>query len=186
MSIFHFMTEDKRQRLLTVALDVFFKHGYKRVEMKEIAEVAGISRPGLYLYFKTKQEIFSAAILQYAETKILEITENIDSKKTLEEKLRYAFEIWCVRGFDRSLKSPEAKEVSDCSLEFAREALDESYQKLEKILVRVLKAHSPPKKLPSPAKTAHLLVGATRGFKVVSRSSAELRTMIHELLIAVL
>jgi len=181
------MIQDKRQRLLATALDVFFKHGYKRVEMKEIAEVAGISRPGLYLYFKTKEEIFSAAILQYAESKISEISKNIGSKKTLEEKLQYTFEVWCVRTFDRSLESPEAKEVSDSSLEFAREALDEGYQKLEAIVSSAFKAHSKTStKFPSPAKTAHLIVSATRGFKIVARSSTELRKMIHELLKAVL
>jgi hypothetical protein len=84
---------------------------------------------------------------------------------------------------------PEAMEVSDCSLEFAREALAESYQKLEAIVASALKGDrksSATKKLPSPVKTAHLLVSATRGFKLVARNSGELRKMIQDLLSAIL
>jgi AcrR family transcriptional regulator len=169
------MGEDKRRRILKLALEIFFKHGYRRVEMKEIAEEAGISRPGLYLYFKTKEEIFSAAILQYSEAKIFEISENIASYKTRQAKLEYAFDVWCIRGFDRTLKSPEAREVSDCSLEFAREALDESYQKFEVLVASILKA-------PKASATAHLLVSSTRGFKLVARSGSELRKLIHDLI----
>jgi AcrR family transcriptional regulator len=179
----YFMGEDKRQRLLKLALDIFFQHGYRRVEMKEIAEAAGISRPGLYLYFKTKEEIFNAAILQYSDSKILEISKNIAGYKTNRAQLEYAFDVWCVRGFERTLKSPEAREVSDCSLEFARAALEESYQKFEVVVTSVLKSKTSSAKKSMPAEaTAHLLVSSTRGFKLVARSGAELRKLISDLI----
>jgi AcrR family transcriptional regulator len=41
--------------------------------MNEIAEAAGISRAGLYLYFKNKEEIFNAAIVHHGYTLIEEI-----------------------------------------------------------------------------------------------------------------
>jgi AcrR family transcriptional regulator len=141
----------------------------------------------LYLYFKTKEEIFNAAILQYSDEKLQEISENIAGQKTVLDKIQYAFEVWSIRGFERSLASPEAREVSDCSLEFARGALEESYGKFEMILAAALKGHSKSgKKQLSAAATSHLIVSSTRGFKLVARSGAELRKLIHDLLGVVL
>src|SRR3979411_538646 len=102
---------EKRQHILSAALRVFFEYGYKRVSMNEIAEAAGISRPGLYLHFSSKEEVFRAAILQFADSLIQEIPKGLRSRKTIEEKVLYAFEVWTVRRFDLTLKSPEAKEI---------------------------------------------------------------------------
>jgi TetR/AcrR family transcriptional regulator, regulator of autoinduction and epiphytic fitness len=179
------MEDDKRRRILSAALEVFFKYGYKRVSMNEIAEAAGISRPGLYLHFKSKEEVFRAAILQYSDGAIREILEGINSRKTIEDKVLYAFEVWAVQRFDFTLKSPEAKEISDSSYEFAREALEESYEKLESILAPILKGHvkfSGNKKAPSSEKLAHILTSSVRGFKLVAKSATELRKLIQDLL----
>jgi TetR/AcrR family transcriptional regulator, regulator of autoinduction and epiphytic fitness len=68
------VSDEKRQHILSAALGVFFKYGYKRVSMNEIAEAAGISRPGLHLYFSSKEEVFRAAILHLADGLIAEVT----------------------------------------------------------------------------------------------------------------
>jgi len=177
--------DGKRQQILSAALGVFFKYGYKRVSMNEIAEAAGISRPGLYLHFSSKEEVFRAAILQFADGRIEEITKGLPSRKTIDEKVRYAFEIWAVQSFDLTRKSPEAKEISDSSYEFAREALDESYAKFESVLASILKGQaksSGNKKALSAEKTAHILTSAVRGFKLVAKSAIELRQLIKDLL----
>ena len=153
--------------------------------MNEIAEAAGISRPGLYLHFSSKEEVFRAAIRQFADGLIEEITQGLDSRKTVEEKVRYAFEVWTVQRFDLNLKSPEAKEISDSSYEFARETLDQSYKKFESVLASILKGQVKfigNKKALSAEKTAHILTSAVRGFKLVAKSATELRQLIQDLL----
>jgi len=179
------VSDEKRQQILAAALEVFFKYGYKRVSMNEIAEAAGISRPGLYLHFSSKEEVFRAAILQFADGLIEEISNGLHSRKTIEEKLRYAFEVWAVQRFDLTLNSPEAKEISDSSYEFAREALDQSYEKLESVLASILKGHVKSggnQKTLSAEKMAHILTSAVRGFKLVANSATELRKLIQDLL----
>jgi TetR/AcrR family transcriptional regulator of autoinduction and epiphytic fitness len=179
------MDDKKKLHILSVALDVFFKYGYKRVSMNEIAEAAGISRAGLYLYFKNKEEIFNATILHYGDILIEEIVEGLSSKKTPEDKILYAFEVWSVNNFDLSLNSPEVKEMTDSSYTFAQEALDASYNKLEIVLISILQSHSNSAGSPSclsTEKLAHLLTSALRGFKIVARNSSELRQMIEDLL----
>jgi AcrR family transcriptional regulator len=177
--------DEKRYRILAAALEVFFKYGYKRVSMNEIAQAAGISRPGLYLYFSSKEEVFRAAILQYADGLIEEIAKGLHSQKTIEEKVRYAFEVWTVQRFDLSLQSPEAREISDSSYAFARAALDQSYEKFESELASILRGHvksSGNKKALSAEKMAHILTSAVRGFKLVAKSATELRKLIQDLL----
>jgi TetR/AcrR family transcriptional regulator, regulator of autoinduction and epiphytic fitness len=179
------MNDAKRRALVAVARDVFARHGYRRVNMQEIAAAAGVSRPGLYLYFKTKEDIFSAAVLSLAESSIARIVAGLPQQTTTEEKLRFAFEIWTVEIFDLTLTSPEAKELSELSYDFAREALDEGYRQFEAVLASILKAHAKHSttKLPLPAdRMAHLLGSAARGFKLVAQSSTQLRKMIHDLL----
>ena len=179
------MNDAKRRGLVCIARDVFARHGYRRVNMKEIAAAAGISRPGLYLYFKTKEEIFSAAVLCLAESTIARIVEGLPQWTTTEEKLRFAFEIWTVEIFELTVKSPEAKELSEVSYDFAREALDEGYRQFEGVLASILKARakSAASRLPlSAERMAHLLGSSARGFKLVAQSAPQLRKMIHDLL----
>jgi AcrR family transcriptional regulator len=183
------MSSAKRQKIVSAALEVFFKYGYKRVSMNEIAEAAGISRPGLYLHFDSKEEVFRAAIVQFADGLIEEISKGIQSRKTIEEKIFYAFEVWAVRGFELDLRSPEAKEIRDSSYQFAQESLEQSYKKLESVLASVLKGHVRSrgnKKAPSPEKLAHILTSSVRGFKLSAKNATELRILIQELLAVIL
>ena len=48
------------QRILTAAQTLFAQYGFQRTSMADIAKAAGISRPGLYLRFCGKTEIFAA------------------------------------------------------------------------------------------------------------------------------
>jgi AcrR family transcriptional regulator len=179
------MDDKKKLHILSVALDVYFKYGYKRVSMNEIAEAAGISRAGLYLYFNNKEEVFNATILHYGDTLIAKIMDELSSKKTPEDKIIFALEVWSINNFDQSLNSPEVKEMTDSSLAFAQEALDASYNKLEVVLTTILKSRSHSTGNPnslSPETLAHLLTSALRGFKIVAKNSSELRQMIQDLL----
>ncbi|NHN34528.1 TetR/AcrR family transcriptional regulator [Paenibacillus agricola] len=106
-----FIDDKKKLHILSVALDMFFKYGYKRVSMNEIAEAAGISRAGLYLHFKSKEEVFNATILHYGDSLLEEIVAGLSSKKMPEDKILYAFEVWSINNFDQSLNSPEVKEM---------------------------------------------------------------------------
>src|SRR5882762_962933 len=127
------MNDQKRLRILSAALDVFFKYGFKRVNMHDIAAAAGVSRPALYVYFKSKEEVFSAALIQHAHNIIEDINKGLESQKTAEDKILFVFELWSVRNFNLALKSSEAREFSDCSHDFARSAHEETYAMFESI-----------------------------------------------------
>ncbi|MBM4390177.1 MAG: TetR/AcrR family transcriptional regulator [Deltaproteobacteria bacterium] len=54
----------RRVEILDAAAGVFLRYGLRRTSMDELARAAGISRPGLYLYFASKEAVFEAAVRQ--------------------------------------------------------------------------------------------------------------------------
>ena len=55
-------TQELRRLILEVSVDLFLEQGYDKTTTRQIIERAGILNGSLYNLFKTKEEIFSAAI----------------------------------------------------------------------------------------------------------------------------
>lgn len=51
-------SENKKMYILEKSREVFMQKGYKNVSMKDIVEACEISRGGLYLYYKSTEELF--------------------------------------------------------------------------------------------------------------------------------
>lgn len=49
--------EPRRARVLDAALAVFARYGFRRAAMADIAAQAGMSRPALYLLFRSKEDV---------------------------------------------------------------------------------------------------------------------------------
>ncbi|MGW8379314.1 TetR/AcrR family transcriptional regulator [Streptomyces sp. ODS28] len=54
--------EVRERQMLDAAVAGFARHGYQAASMDDIAEAAGVSKPLVYLYLKSKEELFSACI----------------------------------------------------------------------------------------------------------------------------
>jgi len=54
--------EDRPQEITEAAFLVFAEKGYATARVEEVAKRAGVSKGLLYLYFKTKEELFKAVI----------------------------------------------------------------------------------------------------------------------------
>jgi AcrR family transcriptional regulator len=67
--------DDRRQALITVALDLFNTRPYGDVSVDEIAEVADVSRPLLYHYYGGKYGVFLAALEHAADQLIAVVVE---------------------------------------------------------------------------------------------------------------
>lgn len=51
--------DDPKQRaVLTAALGLFGRYGFRKTSMEEVARAAGISRPALYLRFPNKEQLY--------------------------------------------------------------------------------------------------------------------------------
>ncbi len=51
-------SEDKKRRIINAAKRVFAEHGYYRASVDKIADVAGIAKGTVYLYFSSKADLF--------------------------------------------------------------------------------------------------------------------------------
>jgi AcrR family transcriptional regulator len=54
--------DPKRGAVLTAALGLFGRYGFQKTSMEEVAKAAGISRPGLYLLFPNKEQLYRATM----------------------------------------------------------------------------------------------------------------------------
>ncbi len=58
---------ERRDSILRAAIAVYKEEGYHAATMEKIADKAELSRATLYLYFKTKDEIFVNAIVSHSD-----------------------------------------------------------------------------------------------------------------------
>ena len=57
----------REQQMLDAAVRTFGQRGYRAASMDEIAELAGVSKPLVYLYLNSKEELFTACIRREAD-----------------------------------------------------------------------------------------------------------------------
>ena len=77
--------KDQRiQGILAAAKKVFFSKGYLKTTMDEIAFEAEVSKPTIYQYFRTKDELYSALMLPFLEefgSRFELIEKKLDAKR---------------------------------------------------------------------------------------------------------
>ena len=84
--------EDRPQEITEAALAAFAEKGYAATRVEEVARRAGVSKGLVYLYFKTKEEIFKAVIRSFVVPRIDALIAVIDrSEMSSEEFLRGPF-----------------------------------------------------------------------------------------------
>jgi AcrR family transcriptional regulator len=179
------MTDDKKSRILAAARSVFLHYGFKRVNMNDIAEAAGVSRPALYVLFKNKEEIFIEAYRRWVDETIAQVEAAMAQTASPNEKMARAFEIWAVGPFELTTASFAAQELVDCNFAFAQAARKQGDATFEATIAPVVANLSetlPAASRIAPGRIARVLVSAVRGFKQASATPDDMRRLIDELL----
>ena len=70
-----------KDKIVDAALITFTKYGYDRTRMDDIADAAKVSKGKLYLYFKSKEELFYAI----SERNITELKEQLSTLFSMKE-----------------------------------------------------------------------------------------------------
>lgn len=70
-----------KDKIVDAALITFTKYGYDRTRMDDIADAAKVSKGKLYLYFKSKEELFYAI----SERNITELKEQLSALFSMKE-----------------------------------------------------------------------------------------------------
>ena len=78
----------QRQDILAAALDLFSGKGYRNVSVKEIAEKAEFAIGTLYKFFKNKEDLYRALLLEEAARLFAAATKAIEEPPDEVEKIR--------------------------------------------------------------------------------------------------
>jgi AcrR family transcriptional regulator len=80
-----------RQRLLETATELFADKGYAGTSVREIVERAGVSKPVLYYYFKSKEGLFYAILEWAADVQQAILNEIFTTSGTVLDRFIYFY-----------------------------------------------------------------------------------------------
>jgi AcrR family transcriptional regulator len=79
--------QERRGEILAAATELFTSEGYNRVTTRAIARKVGISQTGLYVYFKTKEDILRAIRHQVHDALTVEFDAAVAAARSPKEAL---------------------------------------------------------------------------------------------------
>ncbi len=82
---------NSRERLLETATELFAEKGYAATSVREIVERAGVSKPVLYYYFKSKEGLFYAILDWATEVQKEILNEIFEARGTVQERLAFLY-----------------------------------------------------------------------------------------------
>jgi AcrR family transcriptional regulator len=94
---------ETRKRIVDAAMDMFSAKGYAAANMREIAQAAGTSVGGVYLYFRNKEELYQSLISEKRSSLINRIEMSSSQARTAAEALSAFVKL----NFDHMVKHKE-------------------------------------------------------------------------------
>ncbi len=81
------MSDDKKNLIIESAIKVLSTENYQSMKTAMIAKEAGVAQGTIYLYFKSKQEIFTEVILSIGDKMAAIYFENVSELNRISENL---------------------------------------------------------------------------------------------------
>ncbi|MBI1238842.1 MAG: TetR family transcriptional regulator [Alphaproteobacteria bacterium] len=132
MSVTEPQREDKRARIVEAASELFQRYGIKRTAIDDIAAAAGIAKGTIYLYFKSKDEVFAAVAEQLCEDAFARIAGAIAAGGDVVTKLTGVLDAKVGEIFRIINASPHSAEL----LESKKAVTAEAFTKLDALFKR--------------------------------------------------
>lgn len=83
-----FKQNETRERLLDAALTLFASKGFAATSVREIIEATEVTRPVLYYYFKSKQDLFEQVVRWKHDDAYRELEQSISKRDGTADRLR--------------------------------------------------------------------------------------------------
>jgi len=114
---------ERRQQILDAALQCFLQFGYAKTSMDDVAKRADLSRPLIYLKFKSKQDLVGGIYLDFMESALDQAESILRSKSATTAKLAAVLEAINVRAWEKVVGHPMTREFYPlCKQQFPQEA----------------------------------------------------------------
>jgi AcrR family transcriptional regulator len=78
--------EDRPQEITAAAFAAFAENGYAATRVEEVAKRAGVSKGLMYLYFKTKEELFKAVVKSVVVRRVDALIEAVETTELSSEE----------------------------------------------------------------------------------------------------
>lgn len=85
-------TEIRREQIFQIGAELFARQGYERTSLQEVAERLGLTKPALYYYFDSKQQLLFAIISFVMDKVYGDLAEIVSSNRTPLQKLEALIE----------------------------------------------------------------------------------------------
>lgn len=168
---------DLRQRnLLDASLGVFLRYGFRKSSMEEVARAAQISRQGLYLHFKTKEELFRATVRHFLASTLQDAEQRLGNHALpLGERLSGAFD--AVVGRFVGMLGGDADDLAEASSALVAGLIAEYEQSFIELVAKALRSEGLMTAYKatglSAKQLAETLFATARGLKYSARTQAE-------------
>jgi AcrR family transcriptional regulator len=127
----------KREAVLLAAARLFVERGFEAASLTALAESLHVTKPTLYYYFKSKEEILVACFERALEDFKRSMEESQDGKRSsrarLELVMRYTAEVLC-SDCGRVLATASRYSLSPAAKETIRRRTRNAYRYLEQLL----------------------------------------------------
>ena len=80
-------TNDTEERIIREARRLFIERGFENTSMSNIAQAAGINRPALHYYFRTKEKMFSAVFSDIIASVVPKIEYILTKDRPIGERI---------------------------------------------------------------------------------------------------
>lgn len=175
--------ETKDDRIVAAAFELFFRHGYRKVSMSDIAQASEMSRPSLYTTFANKEAIFAELVRRQCARNLAETRARLHKISGLRARLGCVFAIWLIEPVATVIDSENATEMLANCAEFAPQAVADLYVQLELQLVEVLQPVVPETAALTAAEIARILRLASTGLKTTADNLQDLQRMVDGLVV---
>lgn len=130
---------DKRSLIIDAALALFRQYGYRRTSMEDIAKDANVAKGTLYIYFKSKDELFEALARQLAERVDHDFRAVMAQNLPLEAKVLAMLDAKLGFIYRWVLSSPHAAELTDPTNRLPDDVFGPVDRNFRAALARILK-----------------------------------------------
>jgi AcrR family transcriptional regulator len=85
----------KTDEIIDAAEKIFFQKGFNKTTMDEIAAELELTKPALYRYFKSKEDLYFAVVLRGSEILDKMMIDNVNSKQSgIDKTLATGYAYW--------------------------------------------------------------------------------------------
>jgi len=100
----------RRQQILDAALQCFLQFGYAKTSMDDVAKRANLSRPLIYLKFRSKQDLVRGIYFDFMESSLEEAEGILRSKAPVRARLAKVVEAINVTAWEKVVGHPMTRD----------------------------------------------------------------------------